>query len=203
MQKSCRAGILLAWAVLCLALPGRTAAAQEIPARQQGLSLQAFGLFSYVQPHYDPSNNVGGAFGADLNFRPLYFLQPSVDVRATFAPGSDVSETSYDFGPRLEADFGRLKPYGYILIGTGSITFTHPVIYPTGPYTHDSSIVYSGGFGADYMVTPQIGIRGEIMIQSWNLGSTGSMDNISFHPRIYSMGVDYRFNFNHVRRNRQ
>jgi Outer membrane protein beta-barrel domain len=189
--------------VFCMALAfGSTARAQDMPTRTQGAALQVFGLVSYVQPHYDTANNKGGAFGADLNFRPLFLFQPSLEARATFAPGTDVSETTYDFGPRLEMDLGRLRPYGFILIGTGTITFTQPIMTPTGPYTHDSSLVYSGGFGADYMLTSQFGVRGEIMVQSWNLGGQGSVASASFNPRIFSAGVDYRFDFNRVRRNR-
>ena len=203
MQKLHKMSLSIAAIAVFMAFAPRNAAAQEMAAKSQGASLQAFGLLSYVQPHYDPSNNIGGSFGADLNFRPLYRFQPSFELRATFAPGADVSETTYDFGPRLEADLGRLKPYGYILIGSGAITFAHPIVFPTGPYTHDNSLVYSGGFGADYMVTPQIGIRGDIMIQRWDVGDSSDANNMPFHPRIYSIGVDYRFDFNHVRRNRQ
>jgi len=186
-------------ALLCMAIACGTARAQEMPTRTQGASLQAFGLISYVQPHYDTANNTGGSLGADLNFRPFELLQPSVELRATFAPGADVSETTYDFGPRLEVNLGRLKPYAFVLIGPGTITFAHPIVFASGPYTHDSSLVYSGGVGADYMLTPQIGLRGEIMVQSWNLGSPQAAVSDSFNPRIFSVGVDYRFDFNGVR----
>jgi hypothetical protein len=178
------------------------ARAQEMPTRTQVASLQAFGLLSYVQPHYDTANNIGGGFGADLDFRPLYRFEPSVELRATFAPGADVSETTYQFGPRLELDLGRLKPYGYILLGPGTITFTHPITTPQGPYTHDNSIVYSAGLGADYMLTPQIGVRGDLMVQSWNLGNAGNAA-AAFKPLIFSIGVDYRFDFNHSHHHRQ
>jgi hypothetical protein len=188
--------------LFCLTLACGTVRAQEIPARTQGASLQAFGLISYVQPHYDTANNIGGSFGADLNFRPFKFLQPSVELRATFAPGSDVSETTYDFGPRVELDLGRLKPYGYFLIGPGKITFAHPVVFPTGPYAQDNSLVYSGGIGADYMLSSQIGLRGDLMVQSWNLGGQGDPSTTSFNPRLFSFGIDYRFDFNRVRHNR-
>ena len=201
MQSACRINRAIAAIALLMALACSAAAAQEIPTREQALSLQAFGLFSYVQPHYDPANNVGGTFGADLDFRPLYFVRPSLEMRATFASGSNFSETTYDFGPRVELDFGRIKPYADFLIGSGAITFKQPIIYPTGPYTHDSSIIYSGAVGADYMVTRQIAIRGEAMLQSWNLGNSPSTAVI-FHPRLYSIGVDYRFDFNLVHHSR-
>ena len=187
-------------AVFCMVMALGTAYAQEMQTRTQGATLQAFGLISYVQPHYDTANNKGGALGADMDFRPFYVMEPSVEVRATFAPGSDVSETTYDFGPRLEMDLGRLKPYGYILIGTGKITFTQPIMTPTGPYTHDNSFVFSEAFGADYMLSSQIGVRGEIMVQTWNLGGQGNTTSSSFNPHLYSFGVDYRFDLNRVRR---
>jgi len=193
-------------AVFCMVMAFGTAYAQEMQTRTQGATLQAFGLISYVQPHYDtvnnPSNNKGGAFGADVDFRPFYLLEPSLEIRATFAPGDDVSETTYGFGPRVELNLGRLKPYGYILIGTGTITFTHPITTPTGPYTHDNSLVYGAGFGADYMLSSQIGLRGDIMVQTWNLGGQGNAPSSSFNPHLYSFGVDYRFDFNRVRRSR-
>jgi hypothetical protein len=193
MQRLRRIGITLAFGAAC-----SLAAAQEIPTRTQSASLQAFGLFSYVEPHYDSATNMGGSFGADLNLRPLYLLQPSLELRATFAPGADASETTYNFGPRLEVDLGRLRPYVTLMIGTGSINFTHPIVYPTGPYAHDSSIVYSGTVGADYMITRQVALRGDVMLQSWNLGNSPSTAVI-FHPQIYSFGVDYRFDFNLIR----
>ncbi len=189
--------------IAALALSCIMANAQEIATRQQSASLQAFGLLSYVQPHYDPSNNIGGTFGADLDFRPLYRYRPSLDLRATFAPGSDVSETTYDFGPRIEADFGRIRPYACFLIGHGSITFQHPIITPAGPYTHDDSLVYSGGFGADYMLSRSLGLRGDFMLQRWNLAGTGSNSTPPFHPRLLSLGVDYRFDFNRVHIHKQ
>jgi hypothetical protein len=200
MRQKRRAGrhIIL----LCMAMAFGTAGAQDMPTRTQGASLQVFGLVSYVQPHYDTANNKGGALGADIDFRPFYLMEPSVEVRATFAPGSDVSQTTYDFGPRLEFNLGRLKPYATILIGTGNITFTQPIMTPTGPYTHDNSVVFSEGFGADYMLSPQIGLRGDIMVQSWNLGGQGNSTSSSFNPHLYSFGVDYRFDFNRVRRSR-
>jgi len=190
--------IAAALALLALAC---AASAQEMPTKKQSASLQLFGLFSYVQPHYDPSNNLGGSFGAELNLRPLDFLQPSLDLRATFGPGSDVSETTYDAGPRLEAEFGRFRPYVVALIGTGKLTFQHPVIFPTGPYTHDSSTIFSGGLGADYLLTHSISIRGEVMVQRWNLGDSPTT-SVIFHPRIFSVGVDYRFDFNTLHRHR-
>lgn len=192
-------------ALFCMALACGIIRAQEMPSRTQAASLQAFGLISYVQPHYSTGsttvNNTGVSLGADLDFRPLDLLEPSIELRATFAPGSDVTEKTYQFGPRLEADLGRVKPYIFLLIGTGSITFAQPIPTPFGPYTHDSSFVYSGGFGVDYMVTPRIGIRGDLMLQHWNLGGgPQASTSLPFYPHLFSFGVDYRFNFNGVRR---
>jgi hypothetical protein len=182
------------WLGFVILLICDTVTAQEIPTKQQDSSLQFFGLYSYVQGHYYPSNNSGISLGADLNLRPLSLIQPSLEVRATFAPGPDQHETTYDFGPRVEANLNRLHPYAFALIGTGTITFPHPVIYPSGPYSHDNSVVFSGGVGVDYVLTPRFGIRGDLMVQRWNLG--GANTTIIFHPRLYSFGVDYHFDFN-------
>jgi hypothetical protein len=203
MQKS-RFSTALGWftTALIAALISVTASAQEIPTKQQAASLQVFGLFSYVQPHYYPSNNNGISLGADLNFRPLSVIQPSLELRATLAPGSDVTEHTYNFGPRIELNLSRIRPYAFAFIGKGYITFAHPVIYPTGPYSHDDSTVYSGGGGVDYLLTPRIGLRADIMLQRWNLG--GGATTTVFHPRLYSVGADYRFDFNrpHFHRHR-
>ncbi len=64
-------GLVLAFGLAC-----RTTSAQEIPTQQQSATLQVFGLYSYVQPHYYPSNNSGGSLGADLNLRAYYHLIP-------------------------------------------------------------------------------------------------------------------------------
>jgi len=191
--------LTLAVALLC-AMAASRASAQEVPTRNQFAGLQAFGLFSYVQPHYGAASNPGGTLGADLNFRPLYFLQPSLDMRYTFAPGADVTENTLGFGPRVELTFSRLHPYLYALVGHGTITFANPISTPTGPYTHDDSLVLGGGFGADYMLTRQLGLRAEVTQQRWNLGNGPT--SVIFHPRIYSVGVDYRFDFNKVSRHR-
>jgi hypothetical protein len=197
-------GFALFLGLLSIALGCATARAQEIPARQQGASLQVFGLMSYVQPHFNTANNIGGSLGADLNFRPLDFLEPSLEIRGTFAPGSDVTENTYQFGPRVAVDFSRVKPYLYFLIGSGSITFHPPLPTPEGPYTHDGSVVYSGGAGVDYMLTPQLGIRADAMLQHWNLGDGPlSSANKPFYPHLYSFGVDYRFDFNRIHRRRR
>jgi len=170
------------------------ATAQEIPTKQQAASLQLFGAYSLVQTHYGTANNSGVSVGADLNLRPLSLVQPSLEVRGTFASGSTVTENTYDAGPRLEFNLNRVRPYIYAEIGAGSITFAHPVIYPSGPYSHDNSIVFSGGIGADYMIARQWALRADIMQQRWNLG--GGATTTVLHPRIYSFGVDYRFDFN-------
>ncbi len=180
--------------ILVCGLACSTTSAQEIPTQQQSASLQLFGLYSYVQPHYYPSSSNGISLGADLNLRSYYNLHPSLELRAVFAPGPDVTEKTYSIGPRIEADFSRLHPYIYALVGKGTITFAHPVIYPSGPYSHDDSMVFSGGIGANYMVTPRFGIRGDVMVQRWNLG--GKTTTIIFYPHLYSVGVDYRFDFN-------
>jgi hypothetical protein len=100
----------------------------------------------------------------------------------------------------MELDYGRLHPYLAALIGHGTITYAHPLITATGPYTHDDSLVYSGVVGADYMLSRQIGLRGEITQQRWNLGS--GTTSVIFNPRIFSVGADYRFDFNKVHGNR-
>jgi hypothetical protein len=187
MHRLCKA--LPAIAICALAFACATASAQD--ALNRAASLQAFALYTHVAPHYGPSTNNGVSLGLDLNARPLYRLQPSLEARFTFAPGSDVTENTYNFGPRLEYKIGRLHPSIFALIGTGGITFHHPITFPSGPYTHDNSIIWSGGIGTDYMVTPRIGLRADVLLQRWNLGSGSS--SVIFHPRLYSIGVSYRF----------
>lgn len=178
--------LLLAWAAPCLG--------QAVPAESVGFHLQAFGMYSTAAPNYQPNgyssfNKVGATLGVAYNHAPIAGLQPGLELRASYATGSEVRLRSLTPGLRVAMRLGRWEPYADFLVGIGDVYFQHPVV---AGYIQNNSIVYSPGGGLDYALTPRLAARVDFQEQFWQLDNNPGS---AFHPAWFSAGVVYQFAF--------
>ena len=184
--------------VLLLIVPEPAAHAQfAAPSASKRLGLSAFGGVAVVSPSYQSNTdteglntNTGLTVGGDLT-RGLRWVQPSLEVRYDWSTGNTVLEKTLSGGLKVEKAFGRLHPYGDLLLGYGIIDFQHPAIFPTGPYTHDNSFVYQGGGGLDLDLSPRFALKLDAQAQSWRLGSEANR----LTPVLGTAGILYRIPF--------
>ncbi len=162
--------------------------AEPTAVRKAGISI--FGGVSVVKPRYSGDTNYGAVLGADFT-RYYRRFAPSLEVRYTDTSGGTVGESTLQGGLKVEKDFGRYRPYGEVAVGYGSITFQHPVIYSSGPYSSDNSFVYAGGGGLDYRITSTVALKGDLQVQSWKLGTEIS----GFKPVAATVGVSIMLPF--------
>ncbi len=168
--------------------------AQSRPAATKAAGIAIFGGVSRISPGYSSDTNYGATIGADFT-RYTRLIDPSLEVRYTDSSGPTVGETTLQGGLKLEKGFGRFRPYGDLLVGYGSITFQHPVIYPTGPYSSDNSFIYAGGGGLDYRLTSTVALKGDVEAQSWKVGTEASR----FSPLAVTLGVSINLPFSKLR----
>lgn len=186
-----RLAVLLTFAVAPLLLAPHQVSAQAAPAAERNGELSASFAYSLVSPKWNgiTETNNGITLGLDYGhyFRRLPVV-PSLAIRAKFAPGNTVGERTLGGGPRIERPIGAFRPYGNLLVSSGVITFTHPVIDFRGKlYASDNSLVYSAGGGVDVDLSRKWAVRADYQHEWW---STGTGQN--FNPHVVSLGVVYR-----------
>ena len=165
-------------------------AAQDMPNAVRTADLSVFAGYGTVTPAYYPNSTIrnnDGTFG--LNFtRYLGFpVQPSLELRANIADGTEVNEHTFLFGPRVQADFLRhYHPYVDFLVGPGTIHFNEY----TGGYLGDNSTVFSYGGGIDVDLIRHFQIKLDGQGQHWRLGTEKA-----FSPDIFVVGLAYRVPF--------
>lgn len=186
-----RLAILLTFAVAPLLLAPHQLSAQAAPAAERNGELSASFAYSHVSPKWNGITETNNGFTLGLDYA-HYFgrlpVLPSLAVRAKFAPGNTVGQRTLGGGPRIERSIGAFRPYGNFFVGSGTITFTHPVIDVRGKlYASDDSLVYSAGGGVDVDLTKTWAARADYQHEWW---STGPGQN--FTPHVLSLGVVYR-----------
>jgi len=156
-----------------------------------------FGGFSYVKSDYrSPDNNYGGTIGADYTrFIPQFggLITPSVQIRATIAPGPEVDEKSFEGGFRLASTYRQFHPYVDFMLGTGVITFAHPELLLDGRlYKRDGGFVYVYGGGVTYDLKRNFSALVDYQQQYWNLDQ---QPPVRFYPGVLTFGVVYHIPF--------
>lgn len=191
------ASVTLCGILTLIALAPAVQAQFAAPTASKKFGLSAFGGVTAVSPSYQPDTDAGGSkintgltVGGDLT-RGLRWVQPSLELRYDWSTGSTVIEKTLSGGLKVEKVFGRLHPYGDVLLGYGIIDFQHPAIFSTGPYTQDNSFVYQGGGGLDLDLSPHFALKLDAQAQSWKLGSEGNR----LTPVLGTVGVVYRIPF--------
>ena len=177
-------------AILATLVPARLSA-QARPVATKKAEISAFGMYSRVSPDWGPPGQAGITFGADYMRATHWFLIPSHEFRATFAPGDTVGERTIGGGLRVDHPLGRFRPYADFLVSSGVITFTHPHLDIRHKlYKSDDSIVYTYGGGLEYDLTHTWAAKVDYQGEHWQLGI-----NQSLTPGILSFGVTYRIPF--------
>ena len=157
-------------------------------------SVSAFGGFLYDHQDFTSGYNKGFMFGMDFTRHIHFPVQPSLEARVNLAPGSDVTEHSYVFGPVLNAQIGRFRPYGDFELGFGNIHFNRTT---DSTYTRDASAVYSGGGGLEIGLDHHLRLKLDMQYQHWNLGHTAAT---VFTPIAASAGISYTIPFRSFRK---
>lgn len=162
-----------------------SAQASYTASRHEG-HVSIFGEGSRLSTDYGPKKDYGYTFGADYT-RHYRLLNPSLEFRVSHADGDNVGQTSYMGGLKGSRDYGRLHPYGDLLLGYGIITFTHP----RGTYYRDNSIIFGAGGGVDVDIVGNFAAKAEFQYQSWKLGNANSR----LTPSLLSIGIVYHLPF--------
>jgi len=142
------------------------ALAQANPAATQSLRLSAFGGVTGTYTGLNGGKNLGITAGADLEFRPLFTLYPSIEVRGTYPidRGTIDSQKNILGGLKVARPIfgGRFQPYADMLFGRGQINYGPGYAVPNSPiyYTQSVSNVLSPGIGLDFRVPIDFHSRG-------------------------------------------
>jgi hypothetical protein len=161
------------------------AGAQAIVTAQRGAEIAPFAFTTYLTPDYGQASNTGFTIGVDYTRFTGGFIQPSLELRMTSAPGLDVGEKSYLGGFKFTTTIHGIHPYATILAGTGGIKFMNPI----DTYGSDTSFVYSMGGGAEFNILPAWRLRADFTSQHWDL------DPQILTPQVLSVGLSYSIPF--------
>ncbi|WP_420237442.1 outer membrane protein [Telmatobacter bradus] len=136
--------------------------------------------------------NTSGILGLQRDFRPIFHLEPSLEVRGIYPlqNGSAAAERSGMGGVNLGHRFGKFKLYGSGEYGRGKIQFPSGYAYGDYYYVDWASNVYAVGGGVDYHLFGRWSIKADYLQQHWTVPmvSTGS----TWTP-VGSLSVVYRF----------
>ncbi len=182
-------------AIVIFFLPlGVFAQARQSATRAAGIDV--FGALSDTDTaYYGTDRHLGATAGIDFTeFR--YFpslhgrLTPSLELRATDAPGNLVSEQTIQGGVKVAYNHRSLHPYVDVLVGGGNVTFHPPNANLEAGYVYasDSSFLFNYGGGIMVDLLPRWSIIADYEHQSWNLGFT---PEVKFTPQSVSLGVVY------------
>ncbi|MGB6688074.1 MAG: outer membrane beta-barrel protein [Terracidiphilus sp.] len=156
--------------------------AQVAPsAVRRQFTVTAGGLGSLFRTDYG-SNNLFGV-GAFVDVKFTRWVQAEAEGRwLRFNQAEDVWQDNYLIGPRVPIHtFGRITPYGKVLVGMGSMNFQYNYAY--GRFT---DIAYGGGL--DVQLTRRIAVRPiDFEYQQWPHWVDGAL-----YPWGFSAGVSYR-----------
>lgn len=160
----------------------RGAGAQSLPTASRVGDLQIGGGFVFARSGYNftPIHLVGEAayttfairthWGGEFNFHNVVNTQDSTNY-----------ERTYEIGPRVFLQRGRLVPYAKFLYGRGVYNFSHNV-------ANVAYNMYTFGGGADFELTRSINLRGDYEYQNWAGFPLGTL-----HPSVVTIGVAYHF----------
>jgi hypothetical protein len=159
--------------------------AQASPTASRVADLKIGGGFTNANTDYVPNRVNGGMAYFDFDFTHHFGLEGEFHfVKDT--TGTQVYEKTYEIGGRYYRTYGRLVPYGKIMIGRG--VFNFPVDSAGNTTANLAYNMFAGGVGADYKLLPYLYVRGDFEYQKW---SSFPPDGLS--PSLVSIGVAYHF----------
>jgi hypothetical protein len=178
--------------------------AQASPVATQALQLYAFGGITGTNTGLASGKNLGLTGGVDIGFLPFRGLSPTLELRGTYPidKGSIDSHKNVLGGIKIAAHLGRLYPYGNLLFGRGEISYGRGYQIPDKPifYTQSSSNVISPGGGLDLNLSDQFSLKLDLQIHRYDTPVT---ETGHLYAKSATLGVVYRFDFNHHRHSRE
>jgi hypothetical protein len=205
LTYSSRIALLLFSFVVAASLPS-VAGAQAAPAYVQPASLSVFGGLNGTYTGLSGGKNLGITAGVDLRVYNFRSYMVSGEARGTYPVDDGAIDSQKNILAGLKVGrtyFGDVHPYLDILAGRGLIDyenggFLNPA--QTLIYTSSPSTVLSPGLGLDLDVYGQFGLKLDAQLQHWDTPVTPSG---SLYAKTLTVGVVYRFNFNHQRHQRR
>lgn len=179
-----RIGKVVAWlaaallVVQCSSFSGYAQRTKATAIRRA--SLQAGGGFSFAQPDYSQGPFVGASVYATLDVSTHWgaeFMFHQVNTRQT----DQISERTYELGPRYVLHYGAFEPYVRLAYGRGVFN------YPNSVANLAYNMATAAG-GADIRLTRHVYARGEFEVQRWfDFPPNG------LQPTVVTLGAAYRF----------
>jgi hypothetical protein len=173
------------------------AGAQAMPTASQALEISVFGAGTGTATELGGGKNTGITAGLDVTFRNYFHVRPSLEIRGTYPidSGSVVGLTDGMVGLKLQKDYGRFHPYVDVLYGRGALDYQNGgIVIGTFRYDRTTTNVYGAGAGLDLRLTRQFYGKADVQFERWNTPVT---DTGVIYPIPVSIGIAYRFDFNH------
>lgn len=175
---------------------GTRAHGQADVTASQAMELSAFGAGTVTWTGLENSRNAGITAGVDLAFRPFLGVRPALEIRGTYPvnKGEVIGEKTALVGVRFMKTYHRFNPYVDVFYGRGELTYVNGFIVGTFRYDRTTTNIYDLGGGIDFSLTPHFDIKADAQVQHW---STPVTSDGKIYSIPVSLGVTYRFDFNH------
>lgn len=182
--------------------PQPAARAQARATSSRSLQLSAFGELNGTWTGLaDPGAARGGrnlafTLGGDLGLYDFHRVLLGAEVRGTYPldSGQIVGQKSVLVGLRAQRRYGRLIPFGNLLVGRGSLDYENGgYIAPPLIYFSTNTTVYDGGGGVEVDVRPALALKVEAQVQRWDTPVTASGH---IYTKQVGVGLVYRFGAN-------
>ena len=208
----------------------RVAEAQASFAATQPLALSAYGAVTGNWTNLDGGRTLEITAGVDLALRSYRRFRPVLEARGTYPMVDGQIDAQKEFlgGLRVERQYTRWHPYLDFLAGRGQLNYKNGgFTYGAYTYLFSTSVVYSGGAGLDVDLSHHFAVRGDFQVQHWDtpfpssstatpvavvvtdrarpnafVAAAGTAPQ-TIYPRMATVGVVYRFDFNHHPRRRR
>ena len=109
-------------------------------------------------------------------------LGAEFELRQVNTPSDDhVYERTYELGVRYHRTYGRLEPYGKLMVGRGVFNYSHDA-------ANLAYNLYAAGAGADIRLTRHVNARAEYEYQHWVNFDPGPLSS-----SVIELGAAYRF----------
>ena len=196
MKRDMR-GVLTALVLVALAALSSPGVKAQSPTAEQPRQLSTFVAGSGVLTGLAGGKNASITAGVDLGLRPHHGIRPTIEVRGTYPIHKGEIDAQKSILAGVRADFllgRRFHPYVDFLIGRGETDYPTGYLFQNFEYDLTTNLVYSPGVGVDYDLSHHLAIKADYQFQHWGAAPTTSG---SVYPQVGTVGVVYRFDFNH------
>ncbi len=167
--------------------------AQATPTASRRGDAQVGAGYSNASSDYGPRFRGWNIYG-DFDFTQHFGVEAEFHSIQPKSP-TTLYERTYEVGGRYFRTYGRLLPYGKVLIGRG--VFNYPPCSSSTKNVACANLAYNMfaiGGGADFRVREWLTVRGDYEYQNWPSfrGTIGGASN-GLTPSIISVGAAYHF----------